>query len=448
MVDRWNSCSVLAVERLGPGRGRLGRDRPRRLGRVADDGPGGGAAAPADHPPLHRGEVLRLVDQDVRERVVLDPVRRRGPGPAGRGVLAVRRGGQLLQVGADVVVELVVVLVPRGHVAERVAQLVEQRHVLHGQRAVAAPRLGEQPLVLRRDHALADPGEEVGVAQPRRAPRARPAAATTRPRTSRNAWFDSISSLNASRPRSRPRSPLTWRHMASSRVVAIRGSWRLRRPCDISWRRSRPSSPRSSVITSSRQKIRNSFGLPGACCRAVRRISSAIRCRALHVGDGRLVVAGGADAVDDLAERPQRDRGLAERRQHPLDVAHEHAARADDQHAATLVAAAVGVEEVRRAVQRDDRLAGAGAAGDRHDALAGRADRLVLLGLDGRDDRVHGPVTGPRELRHQRALADDRQVGLDTGVEQLVLDPDHLAGRCSAAPGGVRRRGGSAAVAW
>ena len=74
---------------------------------------------------------------------------------------------------------------------------------------------------------------------------------------------------------------------------------------------------------------------------------------------------GRADAVDDLAERPQRDGGLAERRQHPLDVAHEDAARADDEHAAGLVAAAVGVEEVRRAVQRDDRLAGARPAGDR-----------------------------------------------------------------------------------
>ena len=36
--------------------------------------------------------------------------------------------------------------------------------------------------------------------------------------------------------------------------------------------------------------------------------------------------------------------------------------RADDQHAAALVAAAVGVEQVRRAVQRDHRLAGARAA--------------------------------------------------------------------------------------
>ena len=135
--------------------------------------------------------------------------------------------------------------------------------------------------------------------------------------------------------------------------------------------------------------------------------------RPLDVGDRRLVVAGRPDAVDDLAERAQRHGGLAEGGQHPLDVAHEDPAGADHQHAAALVAAAVGVEQVRRAVQRDHGLAGAGAAGDRDDALAGRADRLVLLGLDGRDDGVHRPVAGPRELRHQRALADDRQVGLD-----------------------------------
>ena len=146
--------------------------------------------------------------------------------------------------------------------------------------------------------------------------------------------------------------------------------------------------------------------------------------RALHVGDSRLVVPGRADALDDLAQRPQRDRGLAEARQHPLDVAHEDAARADDQHAAALVAPAVGVEQERGAVQGHHGLARARPAGDRDDPLAGSPDRLVLLGLDGGDDRVHRPVAGAGELRHQRALADDRQRGLGLRVEQLVLDPD------------------------
>ncbi len=77
-------------------------------------------------------------------------------------------------------------------------------------------------------------------------------------------------------------------------------------------------------------------------------------------------------------------------------------------------------------MQRDDGLADAGTAGDRGDAAAGCADRLVLLGLDGRDDGVHGAVAGAGQLRHQRALAEDRQVvDVALGVEQLVLDADH-----------------------
>ena len=167
--------------------------------------------------------------------------------------------------------------------------------------------------------------------------------------------------------------------------------------------------------------------------------------RALDVGDRGLVVPGRADAADDLAERAQRDGRLAEAREHPLDVAHEDAARADDEHAAALVATTVGEEQEGRAVQRDDGLAGAGTAGDRHDALARRADRLVLLGLDGGDDGVHRAVAGAGELRHQRALADDRQVGLGLVVEQLVLDADDGAvqrAQHPAAYDALRGRGG------
>ena len=137
--------------------------------------------------------------------------------------------------------------------------------------------------------------------------------------------------------------------------------------------------------------------------------------------------------------------GRAARGQPPGYVANHHAAGPDDQHAAALVAPAVGVEQVRRAVQRDHGLAGARATGDRDDTLARRADRLVLLGLDGRDDRVHRPVASARELRHQRALADDRQVGAGAlqrlGVEQLVLHADDLrpdAAQHPAAYDGVR----------
>ena len=42
-------------------------------------------------------------------------------------------------------------------------------------------------------------------------------------------------------PGSRPRSPRTSRHIASSNEAAMRGSWRLRWPSPMSWRRSLPS---------------------------------------------------------------------------------------------------------------------------------------------------------------------------------------------------------------
>ncbi len=166
--------------------------------------------------------------------------------------------------------------------------------------------------------------------------------------------------------------------------------------------------------------------------------------RALDVGHGGFVVTTGLDPVDDLAQRTQRDGGLAQRWQHLLDVAHEDAARPDDQDAAAFVATPVAIEEVRRAVQRHDRLAGAGSARDRHDALGGCADRDVLLGLDGRHDRVHRPIAGAGQLRHQRALADDRQVGVDLGVEEFVLQSDDARPRATqyTPPDDVLRAGG------
>ena len=230
--------------------------------------------------------------------------------------------------------------------------------------------------------------------------------------------------------------------------MATRGSCRLRRPCAISWRRSRP---RIAAVEHDRVVAPEHPELLGAAgCLLPRRTPHQLGhpLGALDVGDRRLVVAGRPDAVDHLAERAQRDGGLAEAGQHPLDVAHEDAAGADDEHAAALVAAAVGVEQVRRAVQRHDRLARAGAAGDRHDTLAGRADRLVLLGLDGGDDRVHRAVACPGELRHQRALTDDGQVGLHLGVEELVLDAHHLRAGAAQHPAAydVLRLGGGGLV--
>ena len=47
---------------------------------------------------------------------------------------------------------------------------------------------------------------------------------------------------------------------------------------------------------------------------------------------------------------------------------------------------------------------------------------------------MHGAVAGAGQLRHQRALADDREVRLGLGVEQLVLDPDDLRAQAAQHP--------------
>ena len=99
-------------------------------------------------------------------------------------------------------------------------------------------------------------------------------------------------------------------------------------------------------------------------------------------------------------------------------------------------------------MQRDHRLAGAGAARDDRHALVGRTDRLVLLGLDGGDDVAHPGPTGPLQRRHQGALADHHQVCLGGVVQQVVLDASHLvvATTQDAAADDAHRVGGGGAV--
>ena len=232
----------------------------------------------------------------------------------------------------------------------------------------AAPRLGQQPLLLVAEQAVGDLGEQLGVAQPaehgarveRRPPRRPRSRGSRRRRAGRRR-----TPPGPGRGRAR-RGPGSTARRAARRPPA--GSCRLRRPCDISCRRTRPSMPRSRVSTSSRQKTRNCSGLPGACSRAARRSSVAIRAEPLMSA-----TAGSSWRVartPSTTSPSERSATAVSPRlgQHPLDVAHEDAARADHQHAAALVAAPVGVEEVRRAVQRDHGLAGARAAADRDDA--------------------------------------------------------------------------------
>ena len=283
-----------------------------------------------------------------------------------------------------------------------------QRHVLD--REVARPRLEQQQLLLAAQHALRDAGQELGVAQPPedggRVERRPPGGG------------ELDEALVAEH--------VVVEGLAPALLAALAGDLAPHRveqrlgdagqlPVAAALRHELATEPAEQAGVEHEGVVAPVDAEAGGGAGGVLAGRAPHELRhprgALDVGDGRLVVAGRAEAADDLAERAQRDRGLAEAGQDPLDVAHEDAAGTDDEHAAALVATTVGVEQEGRAVQRDDGLAGAGAAGDRHDALAGRADRLVLLGLDGGDDRVHRAVAGAGELRHQRALADDRQVG-------------------------------------
>ena len=100
------------------------------------------------------------------------------------------------------------------------------------------------------------------------------------------------------------------------------------------------------------------------------------------------------------------------------------------QHAAAAQPLAVGVEQVRRPVQRDRGLAGARPA--LHDQRAGQvaADHLVLLGLDGRDDVAHPAGAVRADRGQQGALAGQRaalRLVHRVQVERLVLDAGDAA---------------------
>ena len=52
------------------------------------------------------------------------------------------------------------------------------------------------------------------------------------------------------------------------------------------------------------------------------------------------------------------------------------------------------------------------------------SNRLVLMGLDGRDDVAHPAAPGPGERRHQGAVADHDDVVGDLRDHEVVLDAD------------------------
>src|SRR5205807_1640337 len=111
------------------------------------------------------------------------------------------------------------------------------------------------------------------------------------------------------------------------------------------------------------------------------------------------------------------------------DVAKKHRIGADDQHAGAREQVTVGVEQVRRPVQRDRRLAGARTALYDEDTGRLRPDDPVLFGLDRLDDVAHPPGAAGRQRGQQRTLAAQRRLvvlGQRVEVEDVVLDVEQL----------------------
>ena len=124
---------------------------------------------------------------------------------------------------------------------------------------------------------------------------------------------------------------------------------------------------------------------------------------------GRIVAVGtGAEEVhvgDEVGEHDLGDAGLAERREHLLDVPEEHPVRSDDEHALILEREPVGVQQVRGAVECDHGLAGARPALHHEHTGLRRPDDLVLFALDGGDDVAERPRAATFERRQQRRIA-------------------------------------------
>ena len=110
--------------------------------------------------------------------------------------------------------------------------------------------------------------------------------------------------------------------------------------------------------------------------------------------------------------------------------------RPDEEHAAAALAEArVGVEEVRRAVQGDDRLPGARAAVDDEGAARAGADDGVLVGLDRAEHVAHPARPAAAQAGDERGLVVEGGVALEpVGGEHLVpVVADPAAGPAVAA---------------
>ncbi len=140
--------------------------------------------------------------------------------------------------------------------------------------------------------------------------------------------------------------------------------------------------------------------VPNRVCDERRHLRSALQRRDLLA-----VVPAGADGGEERSSGGHQRIRLAERRQDLLDVAQEHRVGPEHEYPTRREAGAVGIEEIRGAVERHGRLSCSWAA--LYDERSGhvRTNHLVLLALDGRDDVAHVARALPRECRQQSGIA-------------------------------------------
>ncbi|CAM5642604.1 hypothetical protein SGRIM128S_09649 [Streptomyces griseomycini] len=154
-------------------------------------------------------------------------------------------------------------------------------------------------------------------------------------------------------------------------------------------------------------------------------------------GGGALVVGAGDRVPGDLlGEGRLPYAGLAEGREDFGDVRQERAVGPEDEQSAAPDALRVGVEQVRRPVQADGGLAGAGGALHAHGDAQVPADEVVLPGLDGGRDVPHGPDAGPLDLPGDESADPRALLRLPLPpLQVLVLQPGQVGGLAPAAGG-------------
>ena len=161
-----------------------------------------------------------------------------------------------------------------------------------------------------------------------------------------------------------------------------------------------------------------------------------------ELGDTGILLRRGPHPGNQVANRRGDHPRLTQGGQHLLHIAQEGARRPHQEHAGTLQALALGVEQVGHPVQCHGRLTRARAALDHEHTPARGGDDPVLLGLNRGHDVTHTAVTGAGHRGDERPLAlqvpsghgrpgrvGRALAGLQGGqVQDLVLHPEHLTG--------------------